>query len=222
MKVTKYIFGITLLVFSTVCQGLVIFDNTTEFYSSNNISSVTDFNGYPSQDPNYTLEVEYDGVYYTSESCSTSLHCSPSNVQFWNVTNHFFSPYLHVLGSNQIVNDTISFGDDSYVNSFGLDFIAIGNDDWNIIISELDNSTTTLHLDMSMVEPVYNSYFMGFYSDIGISSVLFSPDSSDGGAGNWVYDNVARSDIKSVPEPGSFVLLLSGLLILVVNNKIFL
>ncbi len=184
----------------------VILQNQAEFYANSTLVSTATFDEFAPGTVFYTDSVKIDGVSYTTDQIS------PGD-PLWTIGSHigsvgFVSP-PNGFGASLIGEVRIDFGNGGHVNIFGFDFLssAAFPQLYSFGVTEIDGVTTSFAINSG--QP---SVFVGFTSDKGISGVAVAnvdPNTQY----NYSFDNVGRSAITAVPEPSTFVMAGTGVLV---------
>lgn len=185
-------------------QALVFYDSESSFLSAAAIESTENFDAYTSGDGFITRRIALDGVSYFATSC----------------TNRCWMFYYGALVSNDIADNTLSFGSGRYVDTLGFRLIDYGGpgSGREVVVTEKNGSSTVM--------PADGGGYFGFTSGSGIESVLVRDDTADG-AHNWFFDDVARGEIiggaplpdylPAIPEPSTYALFTVGCLMVAVG-----
>lgn len=216
-------------------QALAFYNTESLFLGAATIESNENFDAYTGNYGFITPVISLDAVSYSASSCTNRC---------WTFDGNNVSPSNSLI-SNDIANNTLSFGSGRYVTTLGFWLGGLSGSagdlflGWEIVVNEKNGSSTVIGIPKGDA----NTRYFGFISESGIDSLLVRDNPLDGGASNWWFDNVARGaiiggdplpdsipvpppglggpngPINGVPEPSTHVLVILGFLLLALSIK---
>lgn len=202
--IAPLLFALSLGVFGTnlsdqVSANLSIYHSESDFLNVAPIVSTETFDEFPSRTTFFSPQVVIDQVVYEVDGpCITDEQPNPCWVVGIQLGPGSVTP-PHDFGSTLPNGNEhrISFGTGRAVRAFGFWFLSgaiLPPPHWEVIVNEIDGTSTT-----ETVQLVSGQQYLGFVSDIGISTLIVR-GVDPLGAAPWSYDNVSRSLIFSLED----------------------